>query len=143
DAALTRKQEFYETYGVEEYYLYDPDTNQLNGWLRQHNRLLPIDTMQDWVSPRLQIRFGGQFGGRRGNQVDRQTDNQPDELALYYPDGQKFLTSIELDRRAKVAEQRAIEAEAALERERQRAERLAERLRALGGLDEADPDDQL
>ncbi|MFM7424233.1 MAG: Uma2 family endonuclease, partial [Elainella sp.] len=46
DAALTRKQEFYETYGVEEYYLYDPDTNQLNGWLRQHNRLLPIDTMQ-------------------------------------------------------------------------------------------------
>jgi Uma2 family endonuclease len=132
DAALTRKQEFYETYGVEEYYLYDPDTNQLNGWLRQQNRLLPIVDMQGWVSPRLQIRF------------DRPTEQE--ELELYYPDGQKFLSSIELDRRARTAErrassaeqrassaeQRAAEAEAALEQERQRAEQLAARLRALG-----------
>jgi Uma2 family endonuclease len=123
DTALTRKQEFYETYGVEEYYLYDPDTNQCDGWLRQQEKLVPIPDLNQWVSPRLQIRF------------------QPGlpELTLYYPDGRKFLSSVELEQRAHEAEQRAREAEqraasaeSALEQERQRSERLAAYLRSLG-----------
>ena len=33
------KLHFYERYGVQEYYQYDPDTNQLQGWVR-HGELL-------------------------------------------------------------------------------------------------------
>ncbi len=120
DTALTRKQEFYETYGVEEYYLYDSETNQCNGWLRQQSRLVPIpdlaDPSNDWISPRLQIRFHPGLP----------------ELTLYYPDGRKLLSSIELEQRAHEAEQRAASAESALEQERQRAERLAAYLCSLG-----------
>ena len=36
---MERKLEFYDTYGVEEYYLYDPESFQLDGWLRQNNHL--------------------------------------------------------------------------------------------------------
>ena len=38
------KFQFYEKYGVEEYYLYDPDTGDLKGWLRQGSRLTKIPT---------------------------------------------------------------------------------------------------
>jgi len=34
-ALMTRKFRFYERHGVEEYYLYDPDTGELSGWQRQ------------------------------------------------------------------------------------------------------------
>jgi len=47
----------------------------------------------------------------------------PETLLLFYPNGQPFLTSVELARRA--------------DAEHARAERLAERLRALG----LDPDE--
>jgi Uma2 family endonuclease len=36
---MDRKLEFYDTYGVEEYYLYDPESFQPDGWLRQNNHL--------------------------------------------------------------------------------------------------------
>jgi Uma2 family endonuclease len=134
DAEMQRKLEFYDTYGVEEYYLYDPDNNNLEGWLRQENALRSVQNMLGWVSPRLGIRF----------------ELEASELALYRPDGQKFLSSIELDRRLREerlraeqqrlqAEQqrlRAEQAEAALEQERLKAERLAEYLRNRG----IDPD---
>jgi len=32
---MDKKLGFYETYGVEEYYLYDPDHIRLNGWIRK------------------------------------------------------------------------------------------------------------
>jgi Uma2 family endonuclease len=32
---MVRKREFYETYGIEEYYQYDPDRLRLKGWIRQ------------------------------------------------------------------------------------------------------------
>ena len=31
---MANKLKFYERYGVEEYYIYDPDKIDLNGWLR-------------------------------------------------------------------------------------------------------------
>ena len=30
---MQRKFQFYEKYGVEEYYIYDPETGALEGWL--------------------------------------------------------------------------------------------------------------
>ncbi len=94
------KFEFYQNYGVEEYYIYDPETYELQGWLRQGQKLEPIPDLQGWVSPRLGIRFAG-LGGQ--------------ELEIYYPDGRKFVSSIELAALAEDERQRA-------EVERQRAE---------------------
>ena len=81
------KREFYERYGVEEYYVYDPDRLRLTGWIRQGNALLAIAAMEGWVSPRLGIRFTQQNG----------------DLEIYRPDGRRFLSSVELERRAEQA----------------------------------------
>jgi Uma2 family endonuclease len=97
-AEMERKREFYEVYGIEEYYVYDPDRLRLAGWLRQENELVAIAAMQDWISPRLGIRFV-----------------LANELEIYRPDGRKFLTSVELDQRAEQERERAERAEAQLQ----------------------------
>lgn len=104
---LQDKFEFYERYGVEEYYQYAPDRGRLRGWLRSDGRLVEIENIAaGWTSPRLGIRLAVKDG----------------ELQVIYPDGRRFLTFQELTD--------------ALQQERQRADKLAERLRALG----IDPD---
>ncbi|HIK10600.1 MAG TPA: Uma2 family endonuclease [Oscillatoriaceae cyanobacterium M33_DOE_052] len=145
---MTKKFQFYQEYGVEEYYIYDPDKIDFGGWIRQENQLTAIESINGWVSPRLGVRF--QLGD--------------DGLEIYSPDGRKFATYIELDTERKMAEQRAemeaqraeteaqraeteaqraeMEAQRAeteaqrAEMEAQRAQRLAEKLRELG----IDPD---
>lgn len=117
---LDKKLLFYERYGVEEYYLYDPDRNDLSGWLRQTERLLPLEPMADWVSPRLQIRF----------------DWQADELTLYLPNGTAFTTLEQERQRAETERQRAETERQRAEIAEQRAIQLAEQLRELG----IDPD---
>lgn len=113
--------------GVEEYYLYNPDNWQLDGWHRDGENLTRIWQMDGWVSPRLGIRFETGEG----------------ELVIYHPNGEKFLSSVELQQRFQEQRQRAEQAELLLEQERLRAEqehlraeRLAEYLRSLG----VDPD---
>ena len=99
---LALKFEFYETYGVEEYYIYDPEFHILEGWLRDDATLRKIEAIKGWVSPRIGVRF-------------ELTD---DQLLLYRPDGQPFVTEIERDRQA--------------EEWQRRAEHLAAQLKALG-----------
>ena len=113
DEEMERKLGFYNTYGVEEYYLYNPDNFKLDGWQRQNGNLAQIGQLNNWVSPRLGIRF----------------DTSGGELTIYRPDGERFLTSVELAQRVR-------EAELLLEQERQRAEQMAAYLRSLG----VDPD---
>ena len=110
---LINKFQFYECYGVEEYYLWDPDHADLRGWLRDGNVLRPIPQMQEWISPRLKVRFALVDG----------------ELQLHESDGKKFATYVEL------ATQREQERQAK-EQAQERAERLATKLKALG----IDPD---
>jgi Uma2 family endonuclease len=98
---MVKKLRFYERYGVEEYYIYDPDNIDLTGWQRSGAELTEIEAMGGWVSPRLGIRF--ELGS---------------ELEIYRPDGQKFLTYVELERERELAQSKV--------------ERLAERLRAMG-----------
>lgn len=124
---MIKKLRFYERYGVEEYYIYDPDRNDLSGWLRAGAELQEIPAMPGWVSPRLGVRFAFEAG----------------ELRLYYPDGRRFATYLELEQQRKQAEQAAEQERQHAQQERQRAEqehqraeRLAARLRALG----IDPD---
>jgi Uma2 family endonuclease len=106
---MAKKQQFYNRYGVEEYYIYDPDRNDLTGLHRVNGQLDVIEEMTGWTSPRLGIVF---------------TLTEAD-LEIYYPDGRRFLTTVELARQAQQAVQQA-------EQERQRADRLADQLRALG-----------
>ncbi|CAK0757128.1 Uma2 family endonuclease [Gammaproteobacteria bacterium] len=142
---MSAKFYFYQKYGVEEYYVHDPDRGLLNGWLRRADQLVEIPKMEGWVSPRLGIRF----------HLDGTT------LVVYHPDGNRFETflkvkklakeHLEIERQLTEAErQRATHAEQRAESEHQRAEsehqraeaehqraqRLAERLQALG----IDPD---
>ncbi|HEU5016146.1 MAG TPA: Uma2 family endonuclease [Roseiflexaceae bacterium] len=127
---MGRKFDFYERYGVEEYYVYDPDRNELAGWQREGNNLRLIDPIEGWASPRLHVRFSYSAG----------------ELHIYRPDGRRFATFVELEQARAQAEQareqaeqareqerqRAEQAEHAREQERLRAERLLAQLRALG-----------
>jgi Uma2 family endonuclease len=101
---LVRKFSFYERHGVEEYYTYDPFSGELLGWLRGDGGFQEISDMRGHVSPRLGIRFEPGEGA--------------DNLMILGPDGKPFATHQELADRA--------------EAERQRAERLAAKLRALG-----------
>jgi Uma2 family endonuclease len=145
---MAAKRLFYETHGVEEYYVYDPDRFRLTGWIRQGSGLIAIANMEGWTSPLLGIRFSQANG----------------DLEIYRPDGRRFLSSIELDARAEwerqradraaqkadVAIQRAEQAEQQAEQavqqaeqatqqaeqERAKAQRLADYLRSIG----LDPD---
>ncbi len=141
---MAEKLKFYDLYGVEEYYLYDPDTIELNGWIRTGIGLAAIETMPGWRSPRLGIRF----------------EIFEENLHLFRPDGEEILSPVEIgknlqaarqdvtaaehhaneaEQRAVAAEQqafadrqRAVAAEQQALADRQRAEKLAAKLRELG-----------
>ncbi|CAK0774601.1 Uma2 family endonuclease [Gammaproteobacteria bacterium] len=119
-AEMQKKLQFYEHYGVEEYYLHDPDRGILNGWIRQDTYLVKIPNMIGWISPRLGIRFY----------------LEGIDLVVYKPDGRRFETFLESKQRAEAECQRAEVEHQRAEAERQRAERLVQQLRALG----IDPD---
>lgn len=113
---MERKLIFYERYGVEEYYIYNPQNNQLRGWLRTEDGLDVISEMENWVSPRLGIKF----------------DLSGEELQIYRPDGNKFSSYLEISQLLEQEKQRAEQAETALAAERRKTQLLAEKLRALG-----------
>ena len=109
-AQLIEKFLFYLDYGVKEYYLYDPDQNELSGWQREGERLTPIKELDGWVSPQLKIKF----------------ELKPETIEIYHPDGTPFHTYTEVSEENKQ-----------LKEQRQRADRLAARLREMG----IDPDE--
>lgn len=108
-AEMSKKLEFYDRYGVEEYYLYNPDRADLTGWLRSDGRLSVIEQIAGWVSPRLGVRF----------------DLSGAELQIFSPSGDRFLTFVELG-------QQRQQAEAQLQQERQRRQALEAKLREMG-----------
>ena len=127
---IAKKLRFYERYGVEEYYVYDPDEVELIGWLRSGEDLEIIEEMNGWVSPRLEIKF----------QVTSEN------LEIFSPSGERFLSYVELAQlreqekqraeqeyqRAEQERQRADEALTQLEQERQRYQALEALLRERG-----------
>lgn len=115
-AEMSRKLLFYDRFGVEEYYLYDPDRNELSGWIRREGFLDVIETMADWVSPQLQIKF----------------DLSTDELQIFRPDGKKFLRYVEIAQQAEEERIRAEEEHIRAEDAEAKAKRLAAKLREMG-----------
>jgi Uma2 family endonuclease len=101
---MADKLAFYDEHGVEEYYLYDPETNRLAIYLRRGEALRRVWKADGFVSPRLGIRF----------------DLSGPEMVIYYPNGRPFLTFEELEAERE-REQQA----------RQKAERRAARLAEL------------
>ncbi len=128
------KKDFYEKYGVEEYYIYDPDTGRWKGFLRQGGQLKQIEEMVGWVSPRLGVRFG--IGAEADPGV---YDTEGNRFKGYLELREALEQAIERERqraqeerqRAEQERQRAIEAERRAREERQRAELLAQQLQAL------------
>jgi Uma2 family endonuclease len=132
---MANKQVFYERYGVQEYYVYDPDRGRLEVWQRVGDVLQQMTQEGTWTSVLLGIRL----------------QLEPDgALSVFRPDGRPFLRPAEIEARAEHAEQRAEHERQRAEHERQRAEherqraeherqrvqRLAAKLRELG----IDPD---
>lgn len=125
--AMNHKLLFYDRYEVEEYYLYDPSHRVLTGWQRSEGFLDLIESMENWVSPRLGIRF----------------DLADNDLRLLRPDGQPFLTYPEMADRVQQVNQRLMQVEQQLKQTQQQLEEtwrksqvMADRLRDLG----LDPD---
>jgi Uma2 family endonuclease len=122
-AERRRKRDWYERFGVEEYYAYDPDTFVLQGWLwyAQTKTLEPIVPIDGWTSPRLGIRF------------EAPGDT---ELVIYHPDGTPFRSPLE--NREELEKAESERDQASMERDAANAERerLAAKLRELG----IDPD---
>jgi Uma2 family endonuclease len=106
-AEMTAKFEFYDRYGVEEYYIYDPDRVDFTGWVRVAGRLQGISEIAGWVSPRLGIRF--ELG---------------DELEIYTPTGELFLSSVEMAKQSQQERERA-------EQERERADLAEQKLAVM------------
>ncbi|MCU0444327.1 MAG: Uma2 family endonuclease [Microscillaceae bacterium] len=110
---MNRKWRFYQRFGVEEYYIYDPDDNDLNVWTRHGSYLVAQMTDPEWVSPLLQVKFV----------------LQKDTLSIYDPQEQPFLTYVEQvnakEQAEKEKEQAEKEKEAAIQRE-QKAEKEKE-----------------
>jgi Uma2 family endonuclease len=127
---ITKKFKFYDRYGIEEYYIYDLEDNELIGWQRINGEFEIIEEMHQWVSPRLGIRF----------------IVQPDTLEIEKPNGDRFLSFVELghlreqERQQLELTQDQLETtqnqlettQNQLEQEHQRAEQLAAQLRQLG-----------
>lgn len=100
------KLDFYQKYGAEEYYVYDPYKNTLKGWLRSGKKLKPIKNINGWTSPRLGIKFV----------------LTPVTLDIYRPDNRKFASPVELEEQIQQKEQQRMEAERLAQQAEQRAE---------------------
>ena len=105
------KFQFYQNYGVQEYYVYNPHRNSLEGWYRKNNLLEGIKGIQGWISPNLGIKF----------------ELLAETLAIYGPDGEKFYSFVELDGLRQEQKERAEQEQQRAEQERQRAEQERQR----------------
>ena len=110
---MNKKLAFYQRHGVEEYYLYDPERNELQGWQRIEGNLEVIEPMEGWISPRLEVRF--ELGS--------------DGLEIYRPDGEKFLSYAELEADRVLSHQRLQQESQRAEQESQRAEQAEQKVK--------------
>jgi Uma2 family endonuclease len=114
-----KKFNFYQRYGVQEYYVFYPLRERLRGWQRQGDQLIEIPQMQGWESPRLQLRF----------------EQQGKELYLYRRNGERLrdypevVAELEQARqRAELAERQSQQYRQELDVERQQSQQYRQEL---------------
>jgi Uma2 family endonuclease len=111
-AEMRKKFEFYERYGVEEYYVFDPDRQILQAWHRVDEQLKGVELGNRYRSPLLSIIFK-KTGG---------------EWVVQKPNGRKFYSFVEtaqrLQKKASRANQRATRARQQLNEEKDRADAM-------------------
>ncbi len=119
---MVAKFAFYDDYGVEEYYVYNPDNNFLQAFVRRGDVLVRVRMVDGYVSPRLGIRFD--FSGP--------------EMVVVHPDGRPFRSfeelyaeSFQAAQQARDAMWRAQNAEQRADGLQRRADRLAELMRRV------------
>lgn len=88
---MREKFRFYEHDGVKEDDVYDPDQGSLEGWIRRDGKLTPVAEMRGWVSPLTGVRF----------------ELEGLHMALFEPNGRRFLTHEEWVERGEEAQRRA------------------------------------
>ena len=113
---LIDKFHFYERFGVEEYYLFNPELMTLDGWIRRGDHLEVIPETNGWTSPLLGIRF----------------ILAAKDMTILRPDGNPFQSYVQAERRIEEAKRELDEEREIAREQRERAERLAARLRELG-----------
>lgn len=102
---------FYEKYGVEEYYLYNPIKERFYVWLRSDKKLNNILVMPTFKSPLLGVTFEMHQGSK---------------LKIFNPDGTQFLTFVEQTQKRKAAEEAAKKAEEAAKKAEETAKKAQE-----------------
>ncbi|MFO0845227.1 MAG: Uma2 family endonuclease [Gemmataceae bacterium] len=115
---VDEKLTFYDDYGAEEYYKYDPDRDKLTAYQRGRAALRKLRVGESFVSPRLGIRF----------------DLSGPEMVVYHPDGKRFLTFEELEADREQQRKGRIAAEQATKLARQQADLLTKQLARLAEL---------
>jgi Uma2 family endonuclease len=103
---MKKKFKFYQRYGVKEYYVYDPDTIELEGWIRKGNYLKRIQDITGWTSPYLNVTF----------------DISQNDLVLYDSEGNRFTSLTEAKCKADLEKQRAEQEKQRAEQEKRRAD---------------------
>lgn len=156
DREMGRKREFYERFGVQEYYEYDPESHHLSAWFRQGAALVQAEGADHLDSPLLGVRFEVTGGApMRAFGPDGEPLRSHEEVQRWAVEQQRLAEEqkkqAEQERRraerehkraekqqkqAEQERQRAEEQKTRAEQERKRAEELAEKLRQLG----VDPD---
>ena len=140
---MERKFKFYEQYGVEEYYIYDPDDGTFEAWLR---RGTPAGQGQGCLRVREPSPADSIRAGRRAGQLE---DLRPRRQACFRLSPRSSNSGTRLPQRRQRARRNRRSSAACRDRtpacrgrserpsaERQRADRLAAKLRDLG----IDPD---
>ncbi|MGD1702262.1 Uma2 family endonuclease [Dapis sp. BLCC M229] len=113
---MSKKLLFYNRYGVEEYYIYDPDKNELSGLLRSEENLEVIESMDNWESPRLGIRF----------------DMSGEELQLYHSNGQIFQSFEQIKEQLQQKDEQLQQKDEQLQQKDEQLQILAAKLQEMG-----------
>ena len=144
---MARKLALYESLGVQEYYVYDPDVNQLEIYLRKEKQLQRQDVGK-WTSPLLQFSLvltkdtlklyqpSGELFRSFGELVTEASEARKD-ASLARKDASIAKKDASLARKdAAKAQKKAIEAQKAADAAKKKAALLAAKLKELG----IDPD---
>ncbi len=113
---MMEKLRFYERYGVAEYWLIAPESETLEVFVREGEKLEAVEVGEGWRSPQLGVRVL----------------SEPGSLRLFYPEGSPFQTFEQVSERAEWEAQRAEAERVAKEAALAEVARLKARLRDAG-----------